>query len=1144
MKYRLLISIFLIGYAYSTYSQLNSVQLTKPITCYPLEDRQTILEFETINLNSGNKSFNFEIIFEKNKVGELGEIIITRYFEKKHKSEYILVITIGLNSINILFHENGSKRNLSSLGIGIHGYDPTLHILFDFKLNKFKARVGDESVETNLEQSAENFVNSEVSLKLGNHNEGNAFVGEVDIKTFLVDGQEQLLTKGIFRDGRCNRLHHYADNYESQNKHCSYSGTVACSNNGGTCKKDNENLEFCICATDYIGKYCQFTELPRSCAQIKQSYGVHKIDLDGGGSPEHATFVECASNSTTIVSHNLSPDTTIRGGGKAEGLIVNINYKLFNDHQLKLLIDRSAYCEQEVTYKCTGYAPLGFTKNLTWFGGVMSGLRIHSLNGKVEGECPCRSGGCTKEELVCNCHGSDGIDKGLFVNEQSGINEIVARIPYPVNDVTGLGMMTLGPLKCMGDKGHANDYSATFKKDNTFFEIEEHYQNHLEFQFRTGQKDINQFYKFTLLEEISLSNKDTSYVGFEKYNAYDVISSTVVLSFRTDQREGILFFTVDQNRNFLQIHLADEFNIKLTFNSGKDQHQCNIEADNDEFSNMEWHQLVLKSTNDKITLLIDNSVCTINIKRKLEVTPIPNFMNAFDNIVIPPIAPGQASTSDYSVIFVGGVPTRNNISPSNLGPIYTSSLPSLMGCFRGFAIDNNQLNLRTADLKTSDGTSVYDTCTVNCESVSCKNGGHCQIDWPNHRKESDMKPTCDCSKTSFDGFDCTQDLSIAFNGSEYAFSFLMNNIPDTFIWDESKLQVFSFSFATNKSLSDEQMIQLVSINFSNGKVFRIFVYDDNIRASYNRTPVIFNGHFNDGYRHFVQIIANQKSNTFTMIIDDQRKVLPFSEINFTKSENYNFGNVSTDISAQLGYVVPYEGYISNIDINYHKQAHYKPIQYLAIEESKYHKDILTVLPEGSTFQTSYRPEFKVIDVPAERQNTLEFPEWNEPLLMTNYIEDGQTDLPPDKHWWTPWLWAILLILLLVIILIIICCVGVCLKREPHVSSFANRPDYDKPKTSLPTNVTYIPMEQPTNSPQYHQSNFKENYVLPEPSEDLEQIQPLRSKESFDSLSDFPISINSKKSRPVSGVTEDGDDPVIRITDYAEDKNSMIYNNEI
>ncbi|GMT00485.1 hypothetical protein PENTCL1PPCAC_22659, partial [Pristionchus entomophagus] len=70
------------------------------------------------------------------------------------------------------------------------------------------------------------------------------------------------------------------------------------------------------------------------------------------------------------------------------------------------------------------------------------------------------------------------------------------------------------------------------------------------------------------------------------------LEGEIVLSFRTDQQQGLILFTHDHLNNFLQLHLASEISVTLTLNNEEDVSACSVEAEaGEEYSDMEWVQV-------------------------------------------------------------------------------------------------------------------------------------------------------------------------------------------------------------------------------------------------------------------------------------------------------------------------------------------------------------------------------------------------------------------------------------------------------------------------------------------------------------------------------------------------------------------------
>lgn len=130
-------------------------------------------------------------------------------------------------------------------------------------------------------------------------------------------------------------------------------------------------------------------------------------------------------------------------------------------------------------------------------------------------------------------------------------------------------------------------------------------------------------------------------------------------------------------------------------------------------------------------------------------------------------------------MFVGGVPrvaleryprAPNELKKRERITYYVTDIPSILGCMRGFML-GELLDLRTKGIRPSNqGMYFYNKnsvvildavrvgCIEECKSLKCANGGHCAVRWQESvEKENEIKhTTCDCSKTSYYGEDCTK----------------------------------------------------------------------------------------------------------------------------------------------------------------------------------------------------------------------------------------------------------------------------------------------------------------------------------------------------------------------------------------------------
>ncbi|CAI2316365.1 unnamed protein product [Caenorhabditis sp. 36 PRJEB53466] len=217
--------------------------------------------------------------------------------------------------------------------------------------------------------------------------------------------------------------------------------------NGASCKKESETEFTCFCRDGYIGKYCQFTTLPRSCAEaydfLKLPNGPTWVDVDGNRKLDPS--VTMCSNGETSIPHDMAAGTVVRDAGFQNHSLFVLSYRDFNNWQLSKYIKNSGKCSQNVNYRCNK-APLRFKEGKTWFKSVSNATNKIRQIGRLEYSCPCMDTGCQSGEK-CNCDsGAIAEDIGELTGRQAGISEVVTL--FDEADVRA--ELTISDLKCSG----------------------------------------------------------------------------------------------------------------------------------------------------------------------------------------------------------------------------------------------------------------------------------------------------------------------------------------------------------------------------------------------------------------------------------------------------------------------------------------------------------------------------------------------------------------------------------------------------------------------------------------------------------------------------------------------------------------------
>ncbi|CAI5437643.1 unnamed protein product [Caenorhabditis angaria] len=596
--------------------------------------------------------------------------------------------------------------------------------------------------------------------------------------------------------------------------------------------------------------------------------------------------------------------------------------------------------------------------------------------------------------------------------------------------------------------------------------------------------------------EIDL-NRNTSVAfhgGHLKFNEFeDVFTSSIYFSFRTDQSAGLLLYAHDQNYNFIQVALSEETNITLTLNNLNIVSKCVVKAQQGtEFGDMRWIQVAISHTKDSSQLQVNDLSCTIRTTRALSMIPIMKFLNVFDSkIVQPPIGLGaQPVPTPYTITFIANIDDGNNRGSDGavaLLPRYQSSIPGFLGCLRGLQIDGNAVNIREKTEELSDKQSVRIGCDVGCESITCANGGHCSVAWINNDPTS-QKTSCDCSRTSYSGSQCSLDDGIKFENNEW-FSFDIGGVLQPYENMKSREpQLFKFAFSVKNSklkiLKKQRIASILlyddrslEVEIQPNRTINVILYGNN---RYIPDVINFDGDFADGYRHFfvVQFHPNQAT---AIMLDSLRQDFPYQMNNFNliHAKTIRIGENSSD--SYDGF----EGCVSNllIDFQYGGLLHFTPIAYLGIPSHHLHRFVTTssevvILGGCSPFQVPN-------SLPVYR-NRVEFPVWETDFRRQIYhgdIEMFDDDQPIFEETYNNsliWLLVICIILFLVALLVFYTFMKCC-KEQVHTRATPYSVDEEGFEDEPLTKTRYRP---PQPSPPPQKKSALSNYHLPDPNVDF------------------------------------------------------------
>uniref|UniRef100_A0A0N4ZEX6 EGF-like domain-containing protein n=1 Tax=Parastrongyloides trichosuri TaxID=131310 RepID=A0A0N4ZEX6_PARTI len=644
--------------------------------------------------------------------------------------------------------------------------------------------------------------------------------------------------------------------------------------------------------------------------------------------------------------------------------------------------------------------------------------------------------------------------------------------------------------------------------------------------------------------DISFLNSYESYVGYDSKRSLIInsIQEDITMSFRTDQKQALLLYLMDEMKNFIQIHLSDEFRIILSMNHGNISKQCTVFAPiNSVFNDMKWKQIYFYYEDNNAILSVNDEICKIIGPHILTTTSVA-LEEVDDEIVIPPIVPGQLTILPYKVLYIGGVPkARGSGNLITWSPIYNTKIPSILGCIRGLKLGKISLNLRKPDLKPINNKVLKMKCNDDlCSNLECRNDGHCSVRWLTYQTPNLEETYCDCSKTSFYGALCEEADTIMFSDTDQQLYFDMSKIRKRYDLFESKSQSFKFSFSSEKQVNESNkiLLSLIVMDDKNENIEILINSKGNLIIGINDENIIFSGNYTDGYRHYVQLYFNQDQRKIWLIVDEYRRYISNIKrmYSLSRAQRFVFGNIAETNESN------YMGYISNIDVDYHKNehVHFMPLSYYKDINSEYYTSVIVKSKNNVSLLTNYKSSFKIKNTISENQkNNLEFPKWEVPLTVSVINTPIKITPTPSLQEGDEYNYVILIIaiVVLILILLILLCIGCCCSKkrsnQRRPVSVGKLPPISS-QNDTPKKNTYIPFnninEPPLSSIPYHPGN--NDYSLPEPEEDIEQIPPLEQLESFTS---------EEESNKYESEGND-DDPLISMTDYEEGRNSMIYIN--
>uniref|UniRef100_A0A915DFR5 Uncharacterized protein n=1 Tax=Ditylenchus dipsaci TaxID=166011 RepID=A0A915DFR5_9BILA len=595
---------------------------------------------------------------------------------------------------------------------------------------------------------------------------------------------------------------------------CRPSEETQCENHKQCIRISNSANFTCVCKHGYAGRFCQFSLFARTCEDAflfhnEANSGVYQVDMDGSGTLP-MTFVECRKQKV----NGLQQILTIVGHNFPNQTVVRSS----KDKVPKFF---------PVTYK------------------LFSPLQIQELMSRSE-RC--------EQYIRYYC------------------NNAPLNLPK-TNHPQGHANLTLGQLKCRGEKGNLDEKTVTLKAQSARLELQlSNADKHapftqLEFDLKPHKKMLNQWCTETLSKAINLIYGLYLLKWAQQILLLDVqitVGNTVVnkilsafTTFKTTKflvnakQAHTLWFKVrkkcEQNSDVsfhdsavgylkyldehlpgnplntgivFSIHLSDEYKIVLTINNDTQIARCTVHAKHGtQFNDMRWLQIVLEQTLDQITMSVDDEVCEITGPHLLSQRKIDAFTGSFEGVILPPQPAGPVvAATPYYFLFVGGLPSvqHTRIKRDRIA-YYVTDIPGLLGCMRGLMVNEASVDLRQGGIRPLDSDAVRTGCYNDCDTLVCHNGGHCTVQWQNYDPTNQERTGCDCSKTSYYGSNCLKDTGLTFTGDS-SIVFDMSE-PKRFFLHESVQQLLQFAFSSEAAVESAQNQHLTTIYFSDGREF-------------------------------------------------------------------------------------------------------------------------------------------------------------------------------------------------------------------------------------------------------------------------------------------------------------------------------------
>uniref|UniRef100_A0A8C7X6B3 Contactin associated protein 2b n=1 Tax=Oryzias sinensis TaxID=183150 RepID=A0A8C7X6B3_9TELE len=246
---------------------------------------------------------------------------------------------------------------------------------------------------------------------------------------------------------------------------------------GGECSQTWDTFSCNCSGTGYTGATCHSPLYQQSCEEYElqgQSSGAYWIDPDGSG-PIAPFRVHCDMTEETVwttLRNNLSPQTPVSSHDQYGKAVLQITYNATDEQVSKQTSQSSESCEQFVAYACRMSRLLNSPDGVpfTWWVGRANEKHFY-WGGSGPGIQKCACGienNCTDPGHFCNCDAELKEDAGLLLyKDHLPVSQVV------VGDTSKSGSeakLTVGPLKCRGDRSYWNAASFTSPASSVHFQ--------------------------------------------------------------------------------------------------------------------------------------------------------------------------------------------------------------------------------------------------------------------------------------------------------------------------------------------------------------------------------------------------------------------------------------------------------------------------------------------------------------------------------------------------------------------------------------------------------------------------------------------------------------------------------------------------